>query len=245
MATIPIVNDKDKRNGIIISAIVSSIVLVFLWLVVFQFPDPPVQDIPLKTETLLEEIELKDLVVEGGAGGGEPIDAPEDKPKPQTEKVITKQENQETKVPTGESNHTTGVNQTNKPSTPKPSEDPFASGGADGGSGGGTGGTFGSDSGTSGSGPGGNGGSGKGRVRLNNVNVSGLTINVDATIYFKVTVDAQGNVVNVQNIKAKTTTSNQVLINQIAMAVKKQVKYNKDPGSPLVAQHYTVHIKAQ
>ena len=101
----------------------------------------------------------------------------------------------------------------------------------------GSGGGFGQDSGH------GNGFS-KGRVRLNNVDVRTISIEEDAKIYYKLTVDSDGNVVAFRHYKSKTTTTDQNLINKIGYAIKKQVKFNKAPGAPLIYHDYTIAIKA-
>ena len=86
---------------------------------------------------------------------------------------------------------------------------------------------------------------GSGRVRLTDPNVQNLNSDVDAKIYLKMRIDSDGNVVSAQNIASKTTTTNQILINRIIDAVRKQVKYNKEPGAPLSTTFMTISIKAQ
>ncbi len=245
MATIPVVNDIDKRNGLIIAIVASALLIVLLILIKFEFPDPPPVDIPLKTEMPpLDEIVIKELTVEGGTGAGKPVDAPLDKPKDQTEEVITKKTNPDTKVKTGKSNHTNANNQTNTASSPKPSDDPFASGGDNNGTQGGSGGKFGNDNG-SGTGTGsGIGGTGKGRIRLNDPNVDNITSSNDVLIHLKLTIDEDGNVISAVHTP-QTTTSDGVMINKVKDAVKRQVKYNKDPGSPPVQVFLSVNIDAQ
>lgn len=85
----------------------------------------------------------------------------------------------------------------------------------------------------------------KERVRFTNINIESLEIKEEATIYLKLTIDEMGRVIYVQNIRSKTTTTDQVLINKIMDAVKKQVRYSKDPGSPIVKQFYTIKVKPQ
>ena len=75
--------------------------------------------------------------------------------------------------------------------------------------------------------------------------INDLRSNVDVTIHLKLTIDANGNVIAAYNIKAKTTTTNQILINKVINEVKKQVKYNKEPGAPLAKVFMPVNIKAQ
>jgi hypothetical protein len=82
------------------------------------------------------------------------------------------------------------------------------------------------------------------RTRLNNVSIHNIEIKEDVTIYYKLIVDAGGNVVAFSHLKYNTTTTDMTLINKIGVAIKKQVKFNKAPGAPLVYQFYTIHIKA-
>ena len=243
MASIPIVNIIDKRKGAIAALIGMILLGVYMALISFQIADPPPQPVLVEVETHIPELVLKSLTVEGGSGSGKPSDAPIKDPTPQTEQVITQTES-ETEVNTGQSNHTNNPNSSETNSTTEQSDDPFASGGNGTGDDGGSGDTFGGDSGTGTNGNGG-GGSGKGRVRLNDPIMTGLQSNISATIHLKLTIDAQGNVIAAYNIKASTTTTNQILINRVIYEVKKQVKYNKDPGSPLAKVFMSVIVKAQ
>ena len=240
MATIPIANVIDKRKGAIAALIVMLLILIYLLLTTFEMADPPPKDPVLVTETILpEELILKNLKVEGGAGAGSPSNDPIDDPKPLTQEVITKKTNTDTKVNTGKGKTTNDPNSKETTTTTKQSNDPFASGGNGNGSDNGSGKTFGNDS---GSGTGGNSGNGNGdgRVRLNDPNVEDLKSNVDATIHLKLTIDAEGNVVGAMNISAQTTTTNQILINRVIAEVKRQVKYNKDFKNTILT--CTVHI---
>ena len=245
MATIPIVNTIDKRKGAITAVIVLVLLFIYLWLTTYEMADPPPKDPILKTQTVIpEEIDLKSLKVEGGSGAGSPSDDPVKDPEPVTEEVITKTSNPDTKVNTGKGKNTTTHNSKETNTTTQKSDNPFASGGSGTGNDGGNGKTFGNDS---GSGTGGNSGNGNGdgRVRLNDPNVDDLKSNIDATIHLKLTIDSEGNVVSASNISAKTTTTNQILINRVISEVKKQVKYNKQSGAPLANVYLSVSIKAQ
>jgi hypothetical protein len=245
MATLPIVNSIDRRNGIIAAVLAMLLLLLYLWFTTFEMADPPPRDVIVEaTAEFPEEIVLENLKVEGGSGAGKPSDAPVDEPKPKTEQVITKPTNENTQVNTGQANTTNSPNSQNTNTTPTQSNDPFASGGNGNGNDGGSGDTFGGDSGTGTSGNGGSG-SGAGRVRQNDPIIDDLRSNVDVTIHLKLTIDAEGNVIAASNIKASTTTTNQILINRVINEVKKQVKYNKDPGAPLAKVFMPVHIKAQ
>lgn len=245
MATIPVANIIDKRKGAIASAVIMLLLFIYLMLTTFEMADPPPKDPILKTETVIpEELILKNLKVEGGSGAGAASNDPIDDPKPLTEEVITKTSNPDTKVNTGKGKNTTDPNSKETNTTTQQSNDPFASGGNGTGNDGGSGNTFGSDA---GSGTGGNtgNGSGDGRIRLNDPNVEDLKSNIDATIHLKLTIDAEGNVVGASNISAKTTTTNQILINRVISEVKRQVKYNKQSGAPLAKVYLSVSIKAQ
>ncbi|MGB0915298.1 MAG: hypothetical protein ACPGVI_04455 [Crocinitomicaceae bacterium] len=245
MATLPIVNSIDRRNGIIAAVLGMLLLLLYLWFTTFEMADPPPQDVVVEaTAEFPEEIILKELKVEGGSGAGKPNDAPVEEPKPQTEQVLTKPTNEDTQVNTGQSNTTNAPNSQNENTTTTQSNDPFASGGDGTGDDGGSGDTFGGDTGTGTTGNGGVGG-GSGRIRLNDPVINDLRSNVDVTIHLKLTIDANGNVIAAYNIKAKTTTTNQILINKVINEVKKQVKYNKEPGAPLAKVFMPVNIKAQ
>lgn len=245
MIAIPIVNPADKRNGIIAAAITMALLFIYLYFTKVIMADPPPHEIPMKTETVIDQLELENLKVEtGGSGTGSPNTDPIDEPKPQTQQIITKPRNPRTNTNTGQSSHTTAPNSQNSSSTTHQSNDPFASGGSGGGNQGGSGGQFGSDTGPGGTGPGGGGGSGAGRTRLNDPNVEHIETSVNITVNLKLTINEDGNVVGATNISSKTTTTDQRIINQVISAVKNQVKYNKNPGSGLTNVYLTVKLNA-
>ena len=114
----------------------------------------------------------------------------------------------------------------------KPELNPFGSGGY----GNGAGMSYGSN------GSGSASGSGTGlRTRLNNVSIDHLENEQDATIYFKLTIDANGDVLSAI-VTPKTTTTDQQLINKVKEAVIQQVKFSKSPGSAPTIMFYTVKI---
>lgn len=80
-----------------------------------------------------------------------------------------------------------------------------------------------------------------GRTRLNNVSIDHLENEQDATIYLKLTVDANGDVISAA-VTSKTTTSDQQLINQVKQAVIQQVKFSKSPGAEPINVYYTIKI---
>lgn len=96
----------------------------------------------------------------------------------------------------------------------------------------------------SGNGVDGNGPTTNARIRLNEVQLNDLNYNQDVSIYLKLVIDAEGNVVSASNVSGKSTTTDPVLINKILYAVRKQVKYNKDPGASFTSVYYTVRIDA-
>lgn len=246
MATIPVVDTVDKRIGIISAVALLFITIIVLLLLTYDIPNPLPTIRKVPTKAMVDEIILKELVVEGAVGGGTPSANPIDKPKPQKLQSITSTKPSQTSTQTGgQANNTNTQNNTdNSSSSTQQSSNPFGDGGDGGGTGGGSGTGFGPDSGK-GTGSGGPGiGFGKGRIRQNNVKVQGISIETDAKIYFKLTVDSDGNVVDFSHYASKTTTTNQNLINQIGYAIKKQVKYNKAANSPLVYQDYTISVKA-
>ena len=82
------------------------------------------------------------------------------------------------------------------------------------------------------------------RVRLNNVSVNDIEITEDARIVYKLLINADGDVVKYACSRSNTTTTNQVLINEIGEAIRKQVKYNKVPGAPQKYVFYSVVLRA-
>ena len=246
MATIPVVNTVDKRIGMISAVALLFITIIVLLFLTYDLPNPlpTVREVP--AVAMVEEIVLKKLVVEGGAGGGTPSDNPLDEPKPQKQQAITSNSkpSKTTTQTGGKANNTnTQNNNDNSSSSTQQTSNPFGDGGSGGGQGGGDGTGFGQDSGE-GTGSGSGIGFGKGRTRQNNVDVHNISIETDASIYYKLTVDSDGNVVAFSHIGSQTTTTDQTLINKIGYAIKKQVKYNKAAGAPLEYQFYTIHVKA-
>lgn len=240
------VQETNDRKVAIIASSVS--LLLFIVIAIFTTflvqPTVPEDIPPLKSDEVVEEFmidNVKMMEESGGQGGGTPSNDKVDVPKPQTEKYVT-QHSSDTKVNSGQSNNNTANNSNNTSSTTQHSNNPFGTGGDGGGTGSGSGGKFGNDQGSGGPGPGGNG-SGAGRVRLNDPKVDHIETNVNATIYLKLTINEDGNVVSASST-SKTTTTDQRIINQVISAVKSQVKYNKDEGAGLVSVYLTVKISA-
>jgi hypothetical protein len=240
----PIADKNDERKGIIVALFILVLGFIYLQFVTFVMADPPPKDIPLTaTVELPKEITLKSMKIEGG-GSGKPTDAPKkETPQDQTQKVITK-EKSETTQKTGESNHSTSThNPDNEASTTKVAPNPFGSGGSGGGDGGGNGKGFGKDDGD-GAGPGKGEGS-KPRIRLNDPNTEGIQSDQNCKIFLKLTINAEGDVMKGENIVAKTTTTNQIVINQVISNVKSQVKFNKKEGAAPEIVYLTVNLAAK
>ena len=83
MATLPIVFPKDRKFGIAATGVTLLALFIYLYFTTIMMADPAPADIPpVVTETTIEQIELKNLVVETGGGGsaGSPSDDPIDQP---------------------------------------------------------------------------------------------------------------------------------------------------------------------
>ncbi len=241
MATIPIVNTQDKRIGLVTSVVAMLLVFLIMWLIKYEVVDPPPEDLHLEVAAELDHTIVEDIIVAGG-GGGDPSNDPENNPEV-TEQIITNN-NSNVVVNSGNANNTTTQNSDNPPSGNNV-DNPFS-----GGFGGGTGGGNGTGNGTgigNDSGPG-TGGPGSGgmtnRKVLKHVNSNDIQYNYDAKFYFKVGVNADGYVVDVQNIKSKTTTSDERIIRKVIALVKSQVRYSKAPGATIQTLTYTVNFKS-
>lgn len=110
-----VADPRDVRKGYIAAAIVLAILFIILFFFTYEKMDPPPMDVVVKTETTLEELELKELVVEPGGGGAtSPTDA---SPSPtDVQQVLT-----------GKSESST--TQTGKPNGTGEGDNPFGTGG--------------------------------------------------------------------------------------------------------------------
>jgi hypothetical protein len=124
-----VADPRDIRKGYIAAALVLAILFIILFFFTYQKMDPPPMDVVVKTETTLEELDLKELVVEPGGGGAtSPTDAA---PSPTNLQQVL----------TGKSS--TSTTQTGNPNGKGEGDNPFGKGGL-----GGTGtGGFGNDTG--------------------------------------------------------------------------------------------------
>lgn len=242
-AAIPIHDKKDQQIAAVATAVFLLLVALILWLITYQIADPPPQPLTVPASTDLEDIEIKDFEVQTGGGSqGTPNDQPVTEPKPQTQQVLTKRENPDTKTNTGKGSANTKPDPNNGPSNAQQSNNPFGSGGSSN-DGDGTG-AFGKDqSGSRGNGPGGTG-DGRGRIRLNDPNTDDIVSDDNHIIHLMVTINSEGMVVDAKNISAKTTTTDQRLINQVIAVVKSQTRYNKKQGASLEVRYETIRLNA-
>ena len=81
------------------------------------------------------------------------------------------------------------------------------------------------------------------RVIQNNLSSNPKTPNaIVCQIAMKLIIDSNGNVVAVSEIRDKTTTTNQALIDELKALVKKEVKYDQRPGADNATVYYTVTV---
>jgi hypothetical protein len=110
-----VADPRDIRKGYIAAAVVLAILFIILFFFTYQKMDPPPMDVVVKTDTTLEELELKELVVEPGGGGAtSPTDA---SPSPTDAQQVL----------TGKSS--TSTTQTGKPNGTGEGDNPFGKGG--------------------------------------------------------------------------------------------------------------------
>lgn len=245
-----IIRKEDRNIGILVAAGIIGLIFLLFFILSYSIPDPPIQEVPLEVETGLEEIDLKDYVVEvgqGGGGSGTPTEAPvTNHVVQQTEEVLTSKSST-TPVPTGKSNHTnTTKPNKNTSSTTETSTNPFGSGGNNNGNDGGRNGTFGQDDGpTGGPGTGPNSGGDVRRFLVSKPNTTNIESDENCKIVLRVQVDEDGNIVGKpQFVKAVSTTNNMMLINQVIYVVQSEAKFNKAKGTKVMSQVITIDIVA-
>lgn len=80
------------------------------------------------------------------------------------------------------------------------------------------------------------------RVVVTHLNTSNMRSGAAATIAMVLTINADGMVVGTQLDRSKTTSKNEVLVNSVTEAVKKEVRYNKVPGASNTKVSYVVKL---
>lgn len=242
---------SEVKRSIVYTSI--SLFLLFILLMITHFnilPAIPEDVPPLKSDEVIElfEMEHVELITESGGsrGGGTSSDAPIDQPQDQTERVATSHSSDFTSTSGQSNNHNTN-NSTNPTSTTVRGTNYFGSGGNGGGNGSGNGpfGGPGNGNDDGGIGPGRGQGSGKARVRLNNVVLPQYNVDIDSRVGLRLTINAEGAVVNARSIKSVTTCTDISIVNDVIRLVRQQVHYNKDAGAPMVEVDYTIGIKAR
>lgn len=238
---------KGKKIAYVSSSTLLLIFLLAAYFTTFYIQNAVPADVPpIKSDEVVEEFMIDNVEVKqegGSAGGGTATNDRIAPPAEQSEKFVT-QSHSDTKVFSGNSNNQNGHNATNASSTTSQGNNPFGSGGSGGGTGSGHG-KFGGAGNGEGDGEGNGTGSGKTRIRVNDVSLPSYDIEFDSNINLKLTINANGDVVNASCIKSKTTCTDQRIINQVINEVMKQVKYKKEAGAGMVFMYYTVQINAR
>lgn len=80
------------------------------------------------------------------------------------------------------------------------------------------------------------------RYVVKHLNTSNMRAGAGAKISLICTINAQGMVVETKLDKSKTTTNNEVLVNSVTAAVKKEVRYNEVAGSGYQKVNYLVKL---
>lgn len=235
------------------SLIISSLWLLFIFFVGFFIkfdarPDQLIDTPPLRSDEVIEEFQIDNVSladVSGGSRGGGAVGSGRIGSAPdQTERVATTNRS-DFNHNSGQSNNNNSPNGQNPSASPQPTN--FFSGGGSGNGNGSGNGQFGGPGNGNGEGDGtGNGrGSGQGRIRLNNVSLPQYESDFDCRIGFKVQVNAEGKVIGVRTVRTITTCIDDRTINDIKERIKREVKYNKDPGAGIAEMDYTINLKAR
>mgnify|MGYP006199295569 CR=1 FL=1 len=242
---------KDRKVAGIIAVSAFALLLAILHFLGYRIPTPPLPEQLLYQDMEMElvPLELEELPVgTGGGGSGTPAKVEQtDKTPPQMEQILT-QNNSNTHVKSGGSNHTnTNVPNDNPPSGQHVSDNPFGTGGSGGGSGTGNGHGIGNDDGN-GNGPG-SGGDGSGgnvkRFLVQQPNTNNIQSDENCKIVLSVLVDPSGNIIGKPTfVKNGSTTNDMVLINQVINIVKDQARFNKVSGSRNVKEAIVIRINA-
>ncbi|MDG0974711.1 MAG: hypothetical protein P8O07_11185 [Crocinitomicaceae bacterium] len=237
MANVPVVQKEDDIKGMIAAALALMITLFLLFFIKYHEPDPPKVTIPIPITMSEEGIDEFEIF---NAGGGAPSSTTvtEAVTQPAAQEQAT-QEESVVSVPSGNQGATN-----NSSSETSQQASPFSGTGTGGSGTDGSGGGFGSDNGPgSGTGVPGTGSAGE-RIRKNNLKSNPKTPNTAlCQIALKLIIDANGNVVSVLEIRENTTTTNQVLIDEVKSLVKKEVKYDARLGAPNATVFYTVTVQ--
>ena len=239
---------KDQQIALVASFLSITVLLVASYFITFFIYAPVPKDIPpFKSDEVIQEFMIDNVTVQqdgGSSGGGTASNDKLDTPKEQVQQVLTGNNNINVKVNSGNSNKTNGNNTQNGPSTSHRGNNPFVSGGNGGGNGSGNG-PFGGNGGGEGNGEGNGVGDGKNRVRMNDPKLPEYAIDFDSKINLKLTINANGDVVNASYIRSIGTTIDLKIINEVIREVIKQVHYKKDKDAGLAITYLTVSLHAR
>ncbi len=239
---------KDQQIALVSSFLSITLLLVASYFITFFIYAPVPKDIPpFKSDEVIQEFMIDNVTVEkdgGSSGGGTATNDKLDTPKEQVQQVITGNSNNNIKVNSGNSNKTNGNNTQNGPSTSHRGNNPFGSGGTGGGTGAGNG-PFGGNGGGEGNGEGNGVGDGRNRIRINDPKLPEYAIDFDSKINLKLTINANGDVVNASYIRSIGTTIDLKIINEVIREVIKQVHYKKDKDAGLAITYLTVSLHAR
>ena len=225
---------KDQQIALVASFLSITLLLVVSYFITFSIYAPVPKDIPpFKSDEVIQALSIPEkyleLKTDGGlSGGGTATNDKLDTPKEQVQQLITGNNNINVKVNSGNSNKTNGNNTQNGPSTSHVGNNPFGSGGNG-----------------EGNGEGNGVGDGKNRVRLNDPKLPEYAIDFDSKINLKLTINANGDVVNASYIRSIGTTIDLKIINEVIREVIKQVHYKKDKDAGLAFTYLTVSLHAR
>lgn len=239
MSRVPVIEQSDNRKAIVFTVLMFLVTLFLLFFIKFHEPDPPKVTVPIPITMAEEGIENFEIHnAGGGAPSEETVEQTEPEPTPQEQPV---QEESPVEEPTGTGDTDAQASTT---AETEAAANPFSGSGSGGAGTSGNGTGFGSDTGPgSGTGEPGTGASGE-RVRLTNLKSNPKTPNSSiCKIALKLTVDERGVVVSASLVRAQTTTTNQILIDEVIDLVKKEVKYKKKPGARNEVAYYTVTVQ--
>jgi len=239
---------KDQQIALVASFLSITLLLVASYFITFYIYAPVPKDIPpFKSDEVIQEFLIDNVTVQqdgGSSGGGTATNDKLDTPKEQVQQVLTGNSNIDVKVNSGNSNKTNGNNTQNGPSTSQRGNNPFGSGGSGGGTGAGNG-PFGGNGSGEGNGEGNGVGDGRNRIRMNDPKLPEYAIDFDSKINLKLTINANGDVVNASYIRSIGTTIDLKIINEVIREVIKQVHYKKDKDAGLAITYLTVSLHAR
>jgi hypothetical protein len=241
---------EDSKKSLIYTTVWLLSMLLLTFIIKFDArPDQLVDTPPLRSDEVIEEFQIDNVALEevagGSRGGGTPGSGRIAPPADQTERVATSSQS-DFSHNSGNSNNHNSQNGTNATSTTSQRTNLFTgSGGSGNGNGSGNGpfGGNGNGNGTADDGIGSGRGSGKGRVRLNSVSLPSYENDFECRIGFMLQINSEGQVIGVRTIRSLTTCVDDRTISDIKERIKREVRYNKDPGAGIVEMNYTFNLK--